>query len=80
MTDLSRILVGALMVGVLVAPGNEAASAKSPAIPLNDCVSSDNGDPVLTGLSVTPSVDVTDAAEEVSFSLAAEDLGGPGSG
>ena len=58
--------------------GQRGRVARSPAIPLNDCVSSDNGDPVLTGLSVTPSVDVTDAAEEVSFSLAAEDLGGPG--
>ncbi len=78
MAALAQIVAGILVWGALVAPGGDAVAGGSAAIPLNECVSSDNGDPVLTGLTLTPSVDVTDAAQEVAFSLTAEDLGGPG--
>ena len=77
MAALVQIISGVLVWGALVAPGPDVSAAGA-AVPLNDCVSSDNGDPVLTGLTVTPSVDVTGAAQEVVFSLTAEDLGGPG--
>ncbi|RYP89064.1 hypothetical protein EKO23_01150 [Nocardioides guangzhouensis] len=78
MAALTRVIAGLLMVGAVVVSGGGGAAVGSPAVPLNDCVSSDNGDPVLTGLTVTPAVDVTDVAHEVTFSLTAEDLGGPG--
>ena len=78
MAALAKLVAGVLVWGALVLPGTDALAAGSTEIPLSDCFSSDNGDPVLTGLTVTPSVDVTDGAREVSFSLTAEDLGGPG--
>lgn len=78
MVALSHIVASFLVWGAAVAPGGHALAAGPLATPLSDCVSSDNGDPVLTGLTITPAVDVTTAASEVSFSLTAEDLGGPG--
>ena len=69
------LLAGVLVPGlVLVAPAPSAQAA-----PLNDCVDSDNGDPVLTSFTRTPAaVDVTEGRKRVFFSLEVEDLGGPG--
>ena len=51
----------------------------SHAAPLNDCTSTDNGDPVLVSFKRTPAeVDVTAARSRVRFRLEVEDLGGPG--
>jgi hypothetical protein len=74
-STLSRALCLALAIGSLVLgiPGTATAA------PLNDCASSDNGDPVLTSFSLSPSsVDVTNGARQVHFSLAVTDPGGPG--
>ncbi len=47
--------------------------------PLGDCWGSDNGDPVLTSVTLSQSqVDVTDAAQTVRVTAAADDTGGPG--
>ena len=59
---------------LFLVPGGAAQAA-----PLNDCVSSDNGDPILRSFSRTPSaVDVTGGRERIHFALQVDDLGGPG--
>jgi hypothetical protein len=78
MAALSHVIASLLVWGSVVAPLDEARAAGAAEIPLNDCISSDNGDPVLTGMTVTPFVDVTTEAKEVSFSLTVDDVGGPG--
>jgi hypothetical protein len=71
----SMLLVGVLVAGLLIALPPVAAHAA----PLNDCVSSDNGDPILKSFRRTPAaVDVTARAKRVFFHLKVADLGGPG--
>ena len=71
---LSLVLGGALVAALLAFPAPAVHAA-----PLNDCVSADNGDPVLTSFERTPAeVDVTAARKRVRFRLEVEDLGGPG--
>ena len=74
-TTSTGLLAAVLVSGfLLVAPAPSAHAA-----PLNDCVVSDNGDPVLTSFTRTPAVvDVTKGRKRVFFSLEVEDLGGPG--
>jgi hypothetical protein len=72
--------VAALAATALTA-GLTALATTSPALaaPLIDCVSSDNGDPALTSLAVSPAtVDVTHHAKRVHVSADASDTGGPG--
>ena len=65
---------GALVVGCLIAPAGAAAAA-----PLIDCVSSDNGDPAMTGVTFSRSVvDVTDGPKTVTVIATVQDTGGPG--
>lgn len=60
---------------VTVSPG----SAASRAVPLSDCVSSDNGNPVLLHASVSPSVvDVRTRPARVVIRVEVADSGGPG--
>jgi hypothetical protein len=55
-----------------------AGAAEAP-VALNDCAGSDNGDPVVTGLELSPrTVDVTRGAKVVTIAVNAEDTGGPG--
>jgi hypothetical protein len=70
------MLLGSVLVaGLLIALPPVAAHAA----PLNDCVSSDNGDPILKSFRRTPAVvDVTARAKRVFFNLKVADLGGPG--
>lgn len=56
-----------------------AAAATASTVPLSDCVSADNGDPVLSGLELSPaSVDVRRRAGWVTIRVMAADTGGPG--
>ena len=65
------------VVAVVIAPITEAAPP--PAAPLNNCVNTDNGDPVPQTLTRTPNaVNVTTADKTVAFTLGAVDTGGPG--
>ena len=64
-----------LTSALLVVMGPRAASAA----PLNDCHSSDNGDPKLTSIDLSPlDVDVSSAPAKVDITATAEDTGGPG--
>jgi hypothetical protein len=68
------LVCGALVVGGLIAPAGTAAAA-----PLIDCVSSDNGDPVMTDVTFSSSVvDVTEGPKTVTVIAATQDTGGPG--
>ncbi len=68
------LLSGALLVGLLIVPTNTVAAA-----PLIDCVSSDNGDPQVTAVTVSPTtVDVTQRPQTVTVTATARDTGGPG--
>lgn len=59
--------------------GGLAAAPSQAAVPLNDCVRTDNGDPVVTSLAIKPRrVDVTDGPQIVTVLLTAADTGGPG--
>ena len=72
----SALAAGTFAAGLLVSvPAGVTAAA-----PLIDCVSSDNGDPDITGLTISPAVvDVTDRPKKVTLTLSAIDAGGPGS-
>ena len=72
---LAALSAVALTVGLWsVVPG-----VPSQAEPLSDCWDSDNGDPLLTSVSLSPAeVDVTSARQTVTITAAAEDTGGPG--
>ena len=70
---------------VLVLPGLasvEAAQVAVPALalPASACfTSTDNGDPVMTGFTVSPQVvDSRDGAKTVTFTVTGRDTGGPG--
>ena len=68
-------------LAVVLAAGSVVGTSTRPALaaPLNDCVASDNGDPVVTSVQVTPDpIDVTRAGRTVRFRLQVEDRGGPG--
>jgi hypothetical protein len=72
------IVMGALLAAPTVAP-EAAARDVSPAVPVSDCWPTDNGDPVLTALSISPTVvDVTTGRADVTFRATADDSGGPG--
>jgi hypothetical protein len=67
--------VAAVMAGAITTYQAVAAAAA----PLIDCVSADNGDPELIGLSFTPAVvDVSDGPAEVTVRATVADTGGPG--
>jgi len=71
-------VVGVLALGIgavaVVAPGGSAWAS-----PLNDCAHSDNGDPVLTSVDLSPvTVDVTGGSARLTVTASAEDTGGPG--
>jgi len=66
---------GALIAGFLAQVGTGTANAA----PLIDCVSSDNGDPVLTAVTFSPTaIDVSSGPKRVTVTLSAHDTGGPG--
>ncbi len=68
------LLVVLLFAGELLGWSLDAAGA-----PLIDCVSSDNGDPQITAVSVSPAVvDVTRRRQRVTIEATARDTGGPG--
>jgi hypothetical protein len=72
------IVTGAVLSAPTVAP-EAAARDVSPAVAVSDCWPTDNGDPVLTDLSVSPKVvDVTTGRADVTFQAMADDTGGPG--
>lgn len=75
---LAVALVTSAMVGGAVGPASPATAFPAPG-ELNDCASPDNGDPVVTGLELSPrSVEVTRRARTVRITVTAEDTGGPG--
>ncbi len=64
--------------GLAVVPSSSVAVAGALA-PLNSCAKQENGDPVLNGMTRSPaSVNVTSASKTVTFTLDANDTGGPG--
>ena len=71
-------VVGSTALAVVPGTAASAPSGAASAVPLSDCVSSDNGDPRLVGLRVTPAVDVTERTKRVHFRVRARDTGGPG--
>lgn len=72
-----RAITGTVLLACLA--GGMAAAPTQAAAPLNDCVRTDNGDPDVTSLDITPRrVDVTDGPQVVTVSLTAADTGGPG--
>lgn len=79
MRSSQSLAVSALVVGGLVGTALAPIVASSAAAPLIDCVSSDNGDPVMTDVSFsTPEVDVTNGPQKVTVMAQAHDTGGPG--
>ena len=80
--DLTAVVRTGVLLLVAALAGSGAAPAAVAAdipVPLNACVETDNGDPVVTGLDVSPrSVRVTDRARRVTVTVTAEDTGGPG--
>lgn len=77
-SGLAVALVTSAMVGGAVGPATPAAASPAP-VELNDCASPDNGDPVVTGLELSPrSVEVSRRAKTVRIAVTAEDSGGPG--
>lgn len=73
---LARVLAGALLLSGL-AIGTRADLAA--AAPLNECAQSDNGDPVVTDLQISPlQLDVTSQSRTFTVTATAHDTGGPG--
>lgn len=69
------VSIGALIIGL----GLAVPAAPAGAAPLIDCASSDNGDPILTGITLsTTAVDVTQAGHLIRITATADDTGGPG--
>jgi hypothetical protein len=75
---LAVAVVGSTALAVVPGAAASPSTASASAAPLSDCVSSDNGDPRLVGLRVTPAVDVTKRTKRVHFRVRARDTGGPG--
>jgi hypothetical protein len=78
---LVAFVTAAVTGGTLVVTGLTvvAPATAAPAVPLSDCVSSDNGDPVLSGLTIsTHHLDIRRKARTVTFRVAVTDSGGPG--
>lgn len=76
---------GALVIPAGVTAPNDAIAADprtretAPAAPLSGCFPTDNGDPRLTSLSVTPStLDLRQGPKVIRFGVTAADSGGPG--
>jgi hypothetical protein len=64
---------------VLVSPFLVMGQPRVAASPINDCHSTDNGDPVLTSISLSPDVvDVSAGPAHVDITARASDTGGPG--
>ena len=75
-----RVLMLALMVMVVAAVVAVSVPQASALAGLSPCYSSDNGDPELTSLTVSPDVvDVTEQPVSVGISATVVDTGGPGS-
>jgi hypothetical protein len=67
------------LVGLLPATHSVSATGPEPPVALNDCVSSDNGDPVVTSLNVEPrTLRVRLKPATATVTVTAEDTGGPG--
>jgi hypothetical protein len=79
-SKVSRVLlIGPVAAATIAAPVDSLKVASVAAAPLNDCVSSDNGDPTLVSFHRHPAaVDVTDHSRRVFFSVRVGDTGGPG--
>jgi hypothetical protein len=55
------------------------AGAADVVVPLNDCAETDNGDPVVTALDISPrTVDLRNGGRTVTVTVSAVDTGGPG--
>jgi hypothetical protein len=68
-----------LVLAALAGPGAPTAGATDIPVPLNDCVRTDNGDPVVTALDISPpSVDLRQGTRSVTVRVSAVDTGGPG--
>jgi hypothetical protein len=64
---------------VLVSPFLVTSQPRVAASPVNDCHSTDNGDPNLTSISLSPDVvDVSAAPARIDITATASDTGGPG--
>jgi hypothetical protein len=79
----SRLLTAAVLTAVLPAVPTAvpvSAGTRAPAVAVSDCWPTDNGDPVLTGLTTAPAVvDVTDGrTKNLTFRATAQDTGGLG--
>jgi len=74
---LSALVVGAaVIVGGVTAP---ESAANAPAVPLSDCAETDNGNPVVTGISIEPKVvDARRSPVRLRIRITATDEGGPG--
>jgi len=75
-------MLPALVVGTaLIATGvtTPDAAANAPAVPLSDCAETDNGNPVVTGISIEPRVvDARTSPVRLRIRVTATDVGGPG--
>ena len=79
----SRLLTAAVLTAVLPAVPTAvpvSAGTRAAAVAVSDCWPTDNGDPVLTGLTTGPALlDVTDGRpKDLTFRATAEDTGGLG--
>ena len=73
------VLLAAVLGAGLSAVGPGPAVGAPVPVPLNDCVPTDNGDPVVIGLTISPtSVDLSAGPRAVTVTVVAEDTGGPG--
>jgi hypothetical protein len=73
------VLCAAVLTATLATVIQSVQLPAAHAAPLGDCWSSDNGDPVLTSVTLSQAkVDVTDAAHTVRVTADADDTGGPG--
>jgi hypothetical protein len=73
------VLCAAVLTATLAVAVQSVGLPAAQGEPLADCWPSDNGDPVLTSVTLSQTqVDVTDAAKTVRVTAAAEDTGGPG--
>ena len=69
-----------LLAASLIGPwATSVAGAADIAVPLNDCAETDNGDPLVTALDISPrTVDLRDGRQTVTVTVSAVDTGGPG--
>jgi hypothetical protein len=73
------VVVAVALVLPMRAAGRPMESPSAEFEPVNDCHSTDNGDPSLDSLTLSPaSVDVRTGARRIRFTATASDTGGPG--